>query len=90
MFLFPFHLHPTTVVTQSSKEERKWMLLLRAALVCVNDKVILVNAQDMLPLLRGVIPGTFYRLLTDISEIGCDTPNDISWGESLTDTHLEK
>lgn len=47
-----------------------------AASVCVNDKVILVDAQDMLPLLREVIPGTLYRLLTAIPEIGRDTPND--------------
>lgn len=32
----------------------------------------------------------FFRLLTDISEIECDTPNDILWEEILTDTHLEK
>lgn len=83
MFLFPFHLHLTTVVTQNSKEELKWMLLLSGCLsVCVSDKVTLVNAQNMLFLLRAVIPGTFYRLLTDIPAIGCDTPNDISWGES--------
>lgn len=43
MFLFPFHLHLTTVVTQHSKEEQKWMLLSRAALVYVYDKVILVT-----------------------------------------------
>lgn len=43
MFLFPFHLHLTTVVTQHSKEEQKWMPLSRAALVYVYDKVILVT-----------------------------------------------
>lgn len=33
MFLFLFHLHLTTVVTQNSKEEQKWMLLLSGCLV---------------------------------------------------------
>lgn len=48
------------------------------------------SGWDMLFLLRGVIPGMFYRMLTDISEIECDTPNGISWEDILTDTHLEK
>lgn len=35
MFLFPFHLHLTTVVTQNSKEKQKWMPLLSGCLgVC--------------------------------------------------------
>lgn len=80
------HSCHSELLKRSRNRCRCWVV----ALVCVRDKVILVSAQDMLFFLRGVIPGTFYRLLTDILEIGCDTLNDISWGESYTDTHLEK
>lgn len=92
MFLFPFHLHLTIVVTQRlHKQKQKWMLLLNGCLgVCLWQGQTRHSAWDMLFLLRGVIPGMFYRLLTDISEIECDTPNDISWEEILTDTHLDK
>lgn len=61
-----------------------------ASSVCVYDKVIRINAQDMLFLLRGVIPGTFYRLLTDILKLGVTPQMASLGGESLKDTHLEK
>ena len=60
-----------------------------AVWVCVQVKVTLVSAQDMLFLLGGVIPGTFYRLLTDSLKIGCDTLNYTFWGRKL-DRHASR
>lgn len=83
MFLFSFHLHLTTVVIQNTKEEQKWRLLLSGFLGVCLWQGHTYQCPGHAFLIERSYPRNILQAVNRHPEIGCDTPNGISWGRKL-------